>query len=487
MINIQTKIHDRYSIEFKIGFNTDPEQRINKFSVNTWIFIPYNLDINHSTYSKSMFYRDIRTNIRLITPVYDISKIAKDHCEPIQFLKHSILKLKEKPDELNIADYEYNIKMYSAIFKSSLRNQVFLIMDKNSSVERREGCDVLIDEIKKVLEEYRKLHSLIIDDSIPEVCSDYFKFGDEFLGNIVNRQLFRLLNYLNINDKDTFLSVKESFIDLLIDETNYKKGKGYPVVDINSKNKNRALVYRSGALKKYAESELFLNAKKKRDGVLVEQIYLSIAAGISMIFATAIAFSFQMRYGSFTMPLFVALVVSYMLKDRIKDLTRYYFAHKLKEKYFDNYTTISLNNMKIGWSREGVDFIKEEVVLPEIMKIRGRTPLLESDNRSSREKILLYRKLVEINREELDKYSEYYITGINDILRYNISTYLNKMDDPFMPLYVISDQGEYGEVTGEKIYYLNFVMQLKYGANEYFKRYRLVFNRAGINEIEELQ
>jgi hypothetical protein len=175
-----------------------------------------------------------------------------------------------------------------------------------------------------------------------------------------------------------------------------------------------------------------------------------------------------------------------MLKDRIKDLVRYYFAHKLKEKYFDNVTTISLNNVRIGWSREGVDFIKEEKVLPMVMKIRDRTPLLESDNRSSEEKILLYRKLVEIDREQLDKNSEYYISGVNDIMRYNISTYLNKMDDPYVPLYVITPEGDYDEVTGEKIYYLNFVIQLKYGEKEVFKRYRLVFNRTGINEIEEL-
>ena len=37
-----------------------------------------------------------------------------------------------------------------------------------------------------------------------------------------------------------------------------------------------------------------------------------------MIFATGIAFAFQQKYGNFTIPLFVALVISYMLKDRIK-------------------------------------------------------------------------------------------------------------------------------------------------------------------------
>lgn len=486
MINIQTKIHDRYSIEFKTWLKTDANQQLNKFAINIWVFIPYNLDINRSTYSKNMFYRDIRANIRLITPVYNLENIANDNSEPLLFLRQSFIKLAENPDSNNIADFEYNIKMFSAIFKSSLRNYVFHIMGEQNTQARDADCKVLIIETEKVLKEYRNLYEIIRNGDIPKVCSDYFKFGDEFLGNIVNRQFFRLLNYLKQHDSGLYSAKKETFLNLLKEEILYRKERGYPIVDKESSNMNRDLVYRSGALKKYAESELFLNATKKRDAVLVEQIYLSMAAGISMIFATAIAFSFQLRFGSFTMPLFVALVVSYMLKDRIKDLVRYYFAHKLKEKYFDNVTTISLNNVRIGWSREGVDFIKEEKVLPKAMKIRDRTPLLESDNRSSEEKILLYRKLVEIDREQLDKNSEYYISGVNDILRYNISTYLNKMDDPYVPLYVVSPERDYEEVTGEKIYYLNFVIQLKYGEQESFKRYRLVFNRTGINEIEEL-
>ena len=77
MINIQAKIHDRFTIEFKVGFNADREQTVNKFSMSTWLFIPYSLDINASTYTKDLFYRDLRTNTRLITPIYLLGEIDK--------------------------------------------------------------------------------------------------------------------------------------------------------------------------------------------------------------------------------------------------------------------------------------------------------------------------------------------------------------------------------------------------------------------------
>jgi len=181
-------------------------------------------------------------------------------------------------------------------------------------------------------------------------------------------------------------------------------------------------------------------------------------------------------------------VVSYMLKDRIKDLLRYYYAHKRKNKYFDNKTIIGINEEVIGMSREGFDFINESNVPKEIIALRDRTTLLEAENRNSEEKIILFRKIVQISRDELNANSEYPVSGVNDILRFNLSSFLHKMDDPTTPLYVTSDNGEdYEEIQGIKIYYLNFLMQLKSSDSEEFKRYRIVFNRSGIKEIEELK
>ena len=45
MIDIKTKIHDRYSIEFKVGFVTRRKTKKNDFTVGMWIFVPESLDI----------------------------------------------------------------------------------------------------------------------------------------------------------------------------------------------------------------------------------------------------------------------------------------------------------------------------------------------------------------------------------------------------------------------------------------------------------
>ena len=90
MIDIMTKIHDKFSIEFKVGFVTRRKMRHNDFSVYMWIFIPNSLDINPSTYTKSDFYRDVKSNVRLITPRFLLRNIVDGDAIPLQNIKQAM-------------------------------------------------------------------------------------------------------------------------------------------------------------------------------------------------------------------------------------------------------------------------------------------------------------------------------------------------------------------------------------------------------------
>ena len=55
MIDIQVKLHDRYSVECKVGYHVDRDTEENEFRMNAWFFIPHSLDINASTYPKDFY------------------------------------------------------------------------------------------------------------------------------------------------------------------------------------------------------------------------------------------------------------------------------------------------------------------------------------------------------------------------------------------------------------------------------------------------
>jgi hypothetical protein len=306
--------------------------------------------------------------------------------------------------------------------------------------------------------------------------------------NLTEKELFGLLNqFKHINEADLRTNLEPLILKALENEYEHKITCKYMHVEAESTNKNKDFIFRLSALKKYVESDLFINAKKKRDGVFIEQIYLSIAAGLSMVFATAVAFSFQQTYGNLTMPFFVALVVSYMLKDRIKELSRYYFAKKISPKYYDNKTSISVKDKVIGFSKESFDFIADENTPSDILRVRNRIPLIEADNRYSKEKIILYRKTVHINRKMLDENTNYDIDGVVEIVRLNMLSYMRKTDNPEVPLFVLNENEMVDKIMGIKNYYLNIILQYKHEEDENFKRYRVGFNRDGINSIEEMK
>lgn len=486
MIDVQVRIHDRFSVEFKIGYVVRKELEVNDFMMNTWIFLPNSLDINSFTYSKNQFYRDVKSNVRLITPIYSLEEIADEEALPFRFLEVAFTELMADPVRENLAEAEYQIKMFCSIVKSALRREADLIVRNTKQENRVEAVGQYSELVRKFTAKYRSLQSMLSQGGLGGEALIFYSFGDEFLSNQIEYHTYRLLELLQRKDKDSYQRVKAGLMQIIGEEIDYRRSKSYLVIEKNSPDHNRSALFRRRMLRMYAESHLFLNANKKKDGKMAEQVYFSIAAGISMIFATTIAFSFQQKYGNFTMPLFVALVVSYMLKDRIKELTRYYFVHRLAKKYFDNKTVISIKDTPIGWIKEGVDFITEDRVPEEIMNMRDRSDLLEANNRNMAEKIILYRTLVRIDGQVLDENNQYDVSGINDILRFNVSSFILKMENPEVPLAVPDDQGGYEITEGERIYYINFLIQLRYENNIDYKRFRLTMSRNGIEGIQKM-
>ena len=220
---------------------------------------------------------------------------------------------------------------------------------------------------------------------------------------------------------------------------------------------------------------------------MIEQIYLSIAAGLSMIFATIISFYFQQRYGNFTWPFFLVLVISYMGKDRIKELARYYFAHRKGSKYYDNKARISIGERTIGWIKEGVDFLQQRKIPQEVMRLRQQQPITPAEQLIMDDKVLLYRKWVHIDREALVANNVYHTDGINDIIRLNVNNLIHKMDNPYISLPRLDEENNLYRIDCKKVYFLNIVMQYQYDGKTDYKRFRVSLSRAGIESIKEME
>lgn len=483
MINVRAKIHDKFSVEFKTSFVTRRKLKDNDFMAMMWVFVPNSLDINRSTYSKDAFYQDIKSNIRLKTPQYLLQEIANANSEPFNNLKKAFSNLASKPTRSAVREYEYQIKMYSAIAHSAARDaSKYIRSTKFSADETTHLISNYIASVRQILSAYRNAHTIIAQPTVDETLMNCFRYGDEYLTFIMRYYNLRLLNnMLNRKDDQQQLSDVIKQLQQLIGEENKRANdKGYIQLKKGDAANGRDVIFRRSVLKKYIDSDLYLDVPKKKDGKLVEQLYFSIAAGLAMMFATVVSFHFQQKYGNFTLPFFIILVISYMIKDRIKELSRFYFAHRIGTRFFDHKAILRVKDEKIGSIKEAMDFYSEANIPENVRQARYSKRLMDLENHIDDEKIMLYRMALHINRERLNNISVYETTGINDIIRLNVNSFLKKMDNPKVNEMIMNPDGTVDTIACDKVYYVNIVLQLKYEGSEMLRRYRVALSRNGI-------
>ena len=485
MASADIKIHDKFTLEIKLRLIPSRKQKETSFSMNSWIFLPKSIDINKHTLTKGDFYKNLKSNIRLITPIFNLHEIVNFENSPVQFLTKSFEAVANNPSKTPISNYKYNIRMFLAILKSSLRNEIHFIEKSTKQEDREFLIDRYYNSVNSIFEQYRELRTILTVHSVTDEILKPFYFGDELMSNLVEKQNFNLLKTLLTGTEKDHLTA-EKIKDLINKELAYKEAVNYAIFKKNDSKHNRDLISRLGFLKKFAESELYLSTVKERDGVVIEQISLSIAAGISMIFATAIAFSFQQKFGNLTMPFFVALVISYILKDRIKEFARYYLVHKLSNNFFDQKININMDDSIIGTEKESFDYVDTKKIPDMVTRLRKENPVSEDINTLRNDNLILYRKMITLNREKLDELSFYAIPGINEIIRLNISNFMFKMDNAHFPIFIPNEERGYEVLKGEKVYFLDMVLQLNKNEVTNYSYYRITVNRKGILGVEKI-
>lgn len=486
MINTQIRIHDKFSVEFKIGFYTSAkEKNIDKFKINTWIFVPNSLNINRFTYTKEQFYSDMRSNVRLITPAYSLNDLYRQDNTPFRLLTDSIDRLLSGADEVAQEDYVHQVKMLMSILKSTYRNNCNTILYCEDKDRLPELIRSFSDKVAAINTHFRSIRDMILDTpDLTTELKEYICFGDEYLCFITEENAYRLMKGTQTHpDKQ---EIKSTLSSLIRGEDDNRVKMHYSMPDLHDQEHNSLILIKKSLLKKFVESDLYLHRVKKADGAVAHEVYYSLAAGIAMVFATVVSFIATQRFGNFSSTLFIVLVISYMFKDRIKDFIRFYFSSKLDQRYFDWRWRVSLRERKIGIIKEGFDFISQHKVPEMIQKLRNKTPLVKAETQVYDEKVILYRKRLSLQKKVLDAYKEYPLSGVNDILRLNLMSFTKQMDNPSIPIDLPDEKDGFKTIMGRRVYAIYLVLECNSEEETYYKKYRLLLNRNGISDVSEI-
>ena len=115
--------------------------------------------------------------------------------------------------------------------------------------------------------------------------------------------------------------------------------------------------------------------------------------------------------------------------------------------------------------------------------MREKASFVEDESHIFEEKILLYRKHVEISDSALAKVDVYPMKGINEIIRLHLDRFTHKMDDPELPIDTFDAEGNLATSSIQKIYYVNIVFQLQHDGVAEYHHFRITMTRNGIQEV----
>jgi hypothetical protein len=403
---------------------------------------------------------------------------------PLQKLKKAIDDYINQPDEDKTDDVEIQAKRFCSIFGTAMRHAGNQILKTKNTENREKLVDEFTEQVIQVRESFKELGNRFNPTGDQEHTRDIIHFADEYQSMLVERNLFVLLGGLEKKKNKCSKEKTEKLRNLVLREMNYREEQGYPSVAYAGRS-NEYVLHRASRLKKFIESNLFLNTDTKKDGVIFEQIMFALAAGLAMVFATGVAFASQMIYGNLTLPFFIALVISYMFKDRIKELIRIYL-NKKQHKFAQDFRTniYDQQSKKIGFLKESFNYTKHRHLPEAILNARNSIRATEITKESMGEKIILYRNQIKIFNKKVKSLNDF--SGTTEILRLNISDFTKNMDDPEKEIFVKTKNG-FKKGLAKRSYHLNLILNYSDGKEEKIKLYKLIVDRNGINRIERFK
>ncbi|MFW5711933.1 MAG: hypothetical protein ACOCZA_08285 [Spirochaetota bacterium] len=482
--------HGRHSLELKIRYliHSRHKQRKNYFNIRLYLFFPYSFNINPKSYPKEHFYEDQKLYLRFNTPVFSLQELISEEKSPFVRVRSMLTHVDGRSEELNIGDYVYETKLCGSVFKSVLRDSYYRArkrVKREQPEEWRDEISAMIDALVEVaghfhdsacrVEEFSekvRYHTILIDEYISLELEKYMLWLLDLMytyrsGSAIVRQLEKVVST----------------------EMEYRRRSGYASVSDSSENPDdyEEYAYRAKILKRYSSEVLFFNVRRKQQGKRVEHVLYAVAAGIAMFIATTIAFMGQTWFGNLSTSLFILLVVSYMLKDRIKDIFRDLFSRSIGSFFYNRGVKVydPRTRRKMAYVKERVAFSDFARLPKEIQKIRSRSSFEKFLATTASETILVYEKNVQLNARAIKRLHSR-IKGVADINIISLKRLLRYLTVQRREIPIVSSGRVQKLIPVKRIYHLNVIAWYQGDDAAFIDRIRLIVDGKGIKRIEKV-
>jgi hypothetical protein len=515
LIESRIGVHDGNQFELKLDYVIDPDARRNRYQIEAYFFVPQSLGLDSHSYPREQFYADVQAYIRFKTPAVSLAELV-DPSDPRSPLGRipSLLERNGITGDIERDPLSHELRLLGCLVRANVRDEAAALRMRMRALEGkagqrailvedlRVGIGRLLDDIERVLEHLRALRPAFMYRARPPWVSELFTYADEYVSLVVEGHLTMLLVEL---DRHASLhaplsTARARIVDRIIAEQTHREAAGYPSVlhpldadthgDAESTQDGSLYTHRKSILKKLMSSVLFLEFERHREGRRVGHLVAGIAAAVAMLFATVAAIWSERVYGLNSLPFVVAVVVAYVFKDRIKEWLRTWFSTKLTRFLPDYSLTIHdpAHDVELGRCRETFAYLGSDQIPEEILQYRHADADDVLEPHTKRETVMRYVKDITIHGRRI-KHVHGRLHDINDIIRFNVSNFLLRMDDPVRKIETYDRRADaVRAVSCPKRYHLNLVLVLRAADHAVsVERFRVILDKSGISELERVE
>lgn len=444
--------------------------------METYFFVPRSLGLDAHAYPRDQFYADVQAYIRFKTPHVSLPTLADpdDRRSPLQRARRLVQQASGDLEALAREQVSHELRLLGCMVRANIRDAA---ADLRAKIDRLDDSgtrgvlaqDVaqatvrLLRDVAVLLAAFRALRPDFLQPKRPAWLGELFEYVDEHLSISVESYLTTVLSTLDAHDdlRRTLTEARVELVERIVTEQQHRAGAGYQSV-IDPDGENRSYVYRKSALKKFVSSVLFLEIRKQKEGRGVANVVAGVAAAVAMAFSTVAAIWSQGAYGLNSFPFVLAIVTSYVFKDRIKEWLRAYFSGLLSRWLYDYSVHIHdpVAGVVVGRCRESFEFVPASQVPPEILRRRHADSRSVLEPESKPEVVMKYVKDVTLLGKRIAR-THGRLGDVNDIIRFNVSSFLSRMDEPRQVVATYSPELDgVTAVTCPKAYHVNLVMVL---------------------------
>lgn len=433
--------------------------------LQAWFFLPTQLGVNEPVFDRDRYYRDLTVYVRYQSPRRDLAE-ADVLIAP-----------------LNGPGAERSLRLYAACVRAQLRVRGRALRDTVAAGGDPEpAIHRLVAESEALLARHRERRGRAKDVS-----------------KEVQTSLAAIEDFLSMQALELWFRVHErsphpALAAAITAETVTREAAGLhgPLHAADALD-NERFVTRLNRLKKYVLGALHLRFVSTRQAENAQDLAFGIAAALAMSVAVGLQLVAAWTFGTpggpkewaSLLPFLGFAVGGYILKDRLKDRLKGWFAQRLPLWLFDRRLDLCPEHATapLGVAEETVRLLHMPEVDPQIAELRAHgDDAIERVVRAS-DDVIHYRRVLRLGREASANCPE--SQSIEQILRFNIRDWLRRMDDPSRELFQLGDDGLAHRIQGPKTYRVAIVLSVNNGGKREIVHRILVLNRDGIVRIAE--